>query len=206
MKNIFICCTLAIMLFGCSTNSGSPKGTVTAFIETLKKGDIEGIKKLITKSDVSLLEFAEKMGNTFGQGKNIQEDMRKEFMDKSKNISFDVKDEKIEGDNATVNVAITQDAKTTTQPFRLLKEDGSWKVSLTSTGLNMAGKEGDLNNPNINMADTLKKGMEQLKNINTDSLQKLMNEGMEKLKEMQKKNPEMLKKMEEAMKKLEQKQ
>ena len=70
----------------------------------------------------------------------------------------------------------------------------------------MAGKEGDLNNPDINMADSLKKGMEQLKNINSDSLQKLINGGMEKFKEIQKKNPEMLKQMEEAMKKLEQKQ
>lgn len=206
MKNIFICCTLTVLLFGCSTNTGSPKATVTAFIETLKKGDIQGLKKLITKSDVSLLEFAEKMGNTFGQGKNIQEEMRKKFMDQSKNVSFDVKDEKIEGDNATVNVAITQDAKTTTQPFKLIKEDGSWKVALTSTGMNMAGKDGDMNNSNINIADSLKKGMQQLQNMSTDSLQKLLNEGMEKLKEVQKKNPDVIKNMEEALKKMEQKQ
>lgn len=201
MKKIFILSTVIVLLFGCSSKPGSPKATVTSFIEAMKKGDMETIKKLITKSDASMLSMAESMGQLFGQDKNMQDKMKNEFIEKSKKVSFNIKDEKVEGDNAEVNVEITDGNKTTTQPFKLLKEDGSWKVSLISTGLNMANNNDDMNNTNINVADSINKAMGELKNVNTDSLQKIINEGQDKLKEILKKNPEAMKKLEEALKK-----
>jgi hypothetical protein len=166
----------------------------------MKKGDMESIKKLITKSDASMLAMAESVGKLFGQDQNMQDKMKNEFIEKSKNVSFNIKEEKVEGDKAEVNVEITDGSKTTTQPFKLLKEDGSWKISLISTGLNMANKDGDMNN--INVADSINKAFGELKNINVDSIQEKMNEGMDKLKEIQKNNPEGMKKLEEAMKKM----
>ena len=201
MKKIFILSSVIVLLFGCSATPGSPKATVISFIEAMKKGDMETIKKLITKSDASMLAMAESMGQLFGQDKNMQDKMKNEFIEKSKKVSFNIKDEKVEGDNAEVNVEITDGNKTTTQPFKLLKEDGSWKVSLISTGLNMANNNDDMNNTNINVADSINKAMGELKNLNTDSLQKIMNENQDKVKEIMKKNPDAMKKLEEALKK-----
>ncbi|WP_462220793.1 DUF4878 domain-containing protein [Ferruginibacter sp.] len=201
MKKIFILTSVIVLLFGCSGTPGSPKATVISFIEAMKKGDMETIKKLITKSDASMLSMAESMGQLFGQDKNMQDKMKNEFIEKSKKVSFNIKDEKVEGDNAEVNVEITDGNKTTTQPFKLLKEDGSWKVSLISTGLNMANNNDDMNNTNINVADSINKAMGELKNLNTDTLQKIMNENQDKVKEIMKKNPDAMKKLEEALKK-----
>ncbi len=202
MKYILSLLTV-LVLVGCKGDMATPKGTVTAFIEAMKKGDIEGVKKLITKSDLSLLNTAESLAKTFGQdAAAMTEKIKKEFIEKSKTVSYTVKDEKINGDKAEVNVEVKESGNTTTQPFQLLKEDGNWKISFTSTGLNMAGKDGNMNNENINIADSIKKGMEQLKNINPDSLKAMMTEGFEKLKDIKEKNPEAVKKMEEMLKRL----
>ncbi len=205
MKYILGFLTIAVLLFSCKGDAGSPKGTVGAFIEAMKKGDVEAVKKLITKSDASMLDLAQSMSKTFaGASGDITEKMKAEFIEKSKNVSFSIKDEKIDGDKAEVNVEIKENEKTTTEPFKLLKEDGSWKISLLSTGLNMGASHsgGNMNDENVNVADSLKKGMEQLKNINMDSLSNQMKEGLDKLKELKEKNPEAMKKMEEAMKKM----
>ena len=202
MKYILSLVTI-LVLVGCKSDLATPKGTVSAFIEAMKKGDIEGVKKLITKSDLSLLNTAESLAKTFGQDATaMTEKIKKEFIEKSKTVSYTVKDEKIDGDKAEVNVEVKESDKTTTQPFQLLKEDGNWKISFTSTGLNMANKDGNMNNENINIADSIKKGLEQLKNINPDSLKAMMKDGFEKLKDIKEKNPEAVKKMEEVLKRL----
>jgi hypothetical protein len=207
MKKILGFLFFVVLLAGCKTDTSSPKGTVNAFIEAMKKGDLETVKKLITKSDVSMLNFAESMAKNFGSDKNMSEKIKTEFIEKSKTVSYAVKDEKVDGNNAEVYVEIKENDKTTTQPFKLVKEDGSWKISLISTGFNAAGNDQNGNNlENINIADSLKKGMEQLKNMNMDSLNRAMKERMDKLKELKEKNPEMMKQMEEQMKKMQEQQ
>ena len=202
MKYIVSLFTAFVLLTGCKSDTASPKGTVNAFFEAMKKGDIETVKKLITKSDLSFITMAEGFSKMAGKEMDITEKMKSEFIEKSKNVSFNIKDEKIEGDKADVTVEIKENEKTTSQVFKLLKEEGNWKLSLMSTGMNMAGKDGNMHNENINIADSLKKGMEQLQNLNMDSVSGKMKEGLEKLKELQQKNPEAMKKMEEAMKKM----
>lgn len=205
MKYIFSFLTVAILIVGCKNDTGSPKGTVAAFIEAMKKGDIEAVKKLVTKNDASIFAMAESVAKSFGKTDEIEK-MKKEFIEKSKDVSFAIKDEKIDGDKATVNVDITQDSKTTTQPFQLIKEDGSWKLSFSSTRFNMGGANRDMNDVDINMGDSIKKAMEHFKDMNLDSLKDKMKEAGDKVKEFQKNNPDAVKKMEEAMKKLEEAQ
>jgi hypothetical protein len=202
MKYILSLLTAAILFMGCKSDANSPKGTVTTFIEAMKKGDIEGVKKLLTKADLSLMNTAEAAAKLFTKDNDIVDKMKAEFIEKSKNVTYTVKDEKIDGDKADVNVDIKENDKTTTQAFKLLKEEGNWKISFTSTGLGMGGKSGDMNMDNINIADSIKKGLDEFKKINMDSLTGSMKEGIEQLKDFQKKNPEAVKKMEEAINKM----
>lgn len=211
MKKLFACISLVMLLYSCNTGgSGSPKGTVEAFIAAAKTGNMAEVKKYITKSDVSLLEMAENMMTQFNpsQAAEMKEKMSKEFKEKTKDAKIDVKDEKIDGDKATVNVAFVNDGKTEEHPFSLVKEDGVWKISLTSTGMGNSGAtDKDIDAmKNMNMdslkgaisqgmkelsnmnKDSLKKAMEELKKINTDSLRKVMEEGMKELDKL-KENP-----------------
>jgi ketosteroid isomerase-like protein len=218
MKKIIGLLSIIVLLAACNgSDTSSPKGTVTAFIEAMKKGDIEGVKKLVTKSDLSMLTMAETMAKSFGQDMNIDEKMKKDFAEKSKDVSFTVKDEKITGNDAEVNVEVKEKDKTETHPFKLLKEDGSWKISLISTGMAMSGSAERSHNDNMN-ADSLRgimqKGMDELKNMNSDSLQQKLKEGLKNVnmdslkREMQKgleqleKNPDASKQMKEALKKM----
>lgn len=180
MRKLLVLMLLSAVIFqGCGGQSGSPKDVINSFLNAMKTGDLKVMKQYLTKSDVGYLEMAENMAKNFGLGDSATEKMQNEFKAKSKDASFEVKDEKINGDNATVNVAVTQNGKTETQPFELKKEDGKWKVSLMSTGLNRAGMSSEdmqkamegvkkLNSDSI--ADMLKKSQEELKKLNMDSL------------------------------------
>lgn len=196
MKYIFGFLTIAILMVGCSGgDASSPKGTMVAFIEASKKGDIEAVKKLISKNDLA-------MWNSFTQllGKDsaMIEKKKQEFVEQYKDVTYAVKDEKIDGDKAVVNLEIKDKDSTVSHPFNLVKEDGSWKVSLMSSAFSHNG----MNDANINIGDSIKKGLEQMKNINIDSLHGAMKEGLQKLKELEKTDPEAAKRIEEAMKKL----
>ena len=209
MKYIFSFLTIAVLLMGCNSDLSSPKGTVTAFIEAMKKGDIEGSKKFLSKDDLAMWATAESFAKMMGKDAEITDAMKKEFIEKSKNVSYTVKDEKINGDKAEVNVEIKDHDSTTTQPFQLLKEDGSWKLSLMSTGLNMGGSHGNMSAGNINIGDSIKKAMDslnsgynKLQQMNADSINIKLKEGMQKIKEFEDKNPDATKRMEDAIKKM----
>lgn len=200
MKKVFACIGLLLVLYSCKTaNSGSPKVTVAAFIEASKQGNLEEIKKHITKSDASLLEMGENFIAKINPeaAKDMKEKMAKEFKEKTSNAKIEVKDEKIDGDNATVNVEFMLDGKRETRPFSLVKEDGSWKISLISTGMNNAGSDGgdqkeamkSMSPDSLNAA--ISKGMEELNKMDRDSLKKAMSDAMkeiEKLKDTPKKD------------------
>ncbi len=197
MRKLLLIVTIASLLFSCSgtnTNSDSPKGIVNAFIEASKQGDIDGIKKYITAQDVKLLEIGQQfIGILDSTQKNkIQEEMAEEFKKGTKDVAINIGSEKIDGDNATVDVSTTKDGKTETHAFALKKESGQWKISLVSTGMRSSGmtqEEMDTKMKNLDdgmkgMNDSIAKAMEQLKKISPDSLKKLMNQSVEQLKKL----------------------
>lgn len=191
MKKILTCICIIAVLYSCNNaGSNSPKGAVTAFIEASKKGDIAELKKYITKSDVSMLEMGENMMAQFNP-KGMQEmkdKMAKEFKEKTGDAKIEIKDEKIDGNNATVNVTFDVNGKTENRPFSLVKEEGVWKVSLISTGM----KNADSNEQDA---------AEAMKSVNMDSLKSAISQGME---EMNKMNKDSFKNaMQEAMKEIE---
>jgi hypothetical protein len=203
MKRIFFTIVIATLFAACNTGaSDTPKGVVNAFFEAAKKGDIEGIKKYITSSDLSMLEMGQRMMSSFDSSKkgDVFKQLSEEFSKQTKDVKFDLGNEKIDGDNATVDVTVTENGKAPeTHPFTLKKESGQWKISLSSTGMKESGmsqQEIDGNMQKIHdemkklntegIKDTIQKAMEELKKINPDSLKKLMKEGDKQLQELKK--------------------
>jgi hypothetical protein len=214
MKNIVSILVAVFILAACKNSSTStPSAAVTTFLEITKKGDIAGLKKIVTKSDIGILEFGEAAADAFSGGKEMIDKMKKEFIAKSENVSYKILSEKIDGNTAEVSVEIKQNEKTSTQPFKLLKEDGAWKVSLTSTGMGGDSK-GMPDLSNINLKDSLSKALQEfsklniadsisnaLNGLNKDSINREVERSMQKIKEVMEKNPAEVKKIEEALKK-----
>ncbi len=156
--------------------SGDPKATLVAFFESLSKMDIEGARKYATADSKGMLDMME-MGMKMGKGNN---EMGR--FDKNK-IEFG--DVAINGDNAIVPIKEKGKENGESVSFPLKKEGGAWKVAFdmgTMMGLGMQ-KMKDINPA---LADSLGKAMEQFKNIDTDSLQALMKNGMQSLDSIKK--------------------
>src|SRR6187551_304793 len=115
MKHVLSALVLAIVLFSCkSVSSGSPKDTVSSFIKAAREGNLTELKKYISKSDVSMLELGENLLAKVDPeaSRNMKDKMMTEFTEKTKDAKVEIKDEKIDGDNATVNVQFTNNGKT----------------------------------------------------------------------------------------------
>jgi hypothetical protein len=188
MKKILLFLSVAILFMACNSGGNSPKATVEAMFAAMKTGNLDDMKKFITKSDVAMLEAAEKfMGALDPEAvKKAREKMTTEFKDKVKDVTYVVKDEKITGDNATVTAEITQNGKTESQNFDLVKEDGAWKISFMKSGFSggdKANMDEEMKNLNADsIASKIKQGMEQMKDVNMDSMRQEMNKALDKLK------------------------
>jgi len=200
MKKIVLLIICAALFSECSGPlNNSPEAVVASFIDAVRKGDIEELKKYISSQDVSLLQLGENfIGNLDSASvRQMKEKMSTELRNKTSNAKIDIKDEKIDGDNATVNVNFNIDGKDNLQSFLLLKENGVWKISMSSTGMKSAGITNDnlqegmkqLNEGMKNMdglKDSINKAFKKYKNINTDSLKKIIDDSkaeMDKLTE-----------------------
>jgi hypothetical protein len=186
-----------LIILCCSCQSGasdSPKKTAAAFIEAAKQGDIDAIKKQITKSDAGLLEMGENFLSQLDSSgsSKLSDEMKKSFSAQTKAATIEIKEEKIEGNRATVNVKFSKDGRSETRPFNLLKEDGKWKISLLSTGLqNTGAKQQDINNmlqsSNLDsLKETISKSMKAFTQINKDSLKKTIKERMKEVEKRMK--------------------
>lgn len=185
MKKILLFLSAAIFMMACNSGGNSPKATVDAMFAAMKTGNLDDMKKYITKSDVAFLEAAEKVMVAFDPdaAKKMREKMAAEFKDKVKDVTYVLKDEKITGDNATLTAEITQNGKTESQNIDLLKEDGVWKVSFTKSkfsGSDKAKMEEELKNMSPDSLESkIKQGLQEMKNINPDSLRQQINKALD---------------------------
>lgn len=197
MKRILFALGLIICFAACKETAVPPTIVLNDMFAAMKKGDITEMKKYITKSDVALLEAAEKfMTSVDPEGiKKIKDRMTEELKVNAGHIEYSLKNEKIDGDHATVEAEIiTKDTaavngkKITTQTFELVKEDNSWKIALTKPGNEMFNSM--KGNRGAQKGD-LKTGIEKLKNMDPDSLKMLIRKGLQALDSMkkQKNNP-----------------
>lgn len=180
MKKIIALLCLAAGFAACNTKTDqtSPTATIDAMFTAMKSGNMEDIKKFITKKDVDFLESTEKFMNSIDSGaiQKMKTKMGEEFKNKVKDVKYTLKNEKVDGDKATVDAEVTDGAKVDKHTFNLIKEDGAWKISLLNSG-----GDGMFNSMKGNMGnDTkdLEKELEKFKNMNRDSLKMLMDKGM----------------------------
>ncbi|MBX2933997.1 MAG: DUF4878 domain-containing protein [Ferruginibacter sp.] len=187
MKKLILGFCLLAGIAACNTHSDmtSPTGTIDAMFTAMKNGNMDDIKKFITKKDVQFLESAEKLVTSVDPDAiaKMKSKMGDEFKTKVKDVKYTLKNEKVDGDKATVDAEVTENGKTESHTFNLVKEDGAWKISLLNSGDGMFNSmKGDMG-PGT---QDIEKGLERLKNMNPDSLKMLMQKGMDALDSMKK--------------------
>jgi len=183
---------LLFCLATCKQPANAPGVVLEDMFSAMKNGNIEEMKKHITKSDVAMLEVAENFmaGIDSGSMYKIKSRMREELKENARYIDFNIKNETIDGNRATVeteiiikDTSLQEGQKVTKQKFELIKEDNAWKIALSkpenqlfnSMKGNMGARKGDL-----------KEGLEKLQKINPDTLKMLIRKGVEALDSMQK--------------------
>lgn len=187
MKKLILGFCLLAGIAACNTHADmtSPSGTIDAMFTSMKNGNMDDIKKFITKKDVQFLESAEKLVTSVDPDAvaKMKSKMGDEFKNKVKDVKYTLKNEKVDGDKATVDAEVTENGKTDTHTFNLVKEDGAWKISLLNSGDGMFNSmKGDMG-PG---SQDIEKGLEKLKNMNPDSLKMLMQKGMDAMDSMKK--------------------
>ena len=115
----------ALMIAACQQASDqtlSPTETMRALNEASKKKDVETIKKLISKETSELLEQSAK-----DQNSTVDALLRKDSGAPFQKLP-EMRNEKITGDTATVEIKNTADENWESMP--LVKENGVWKIAL----------------------------------------------------------------------------
>jgi hypothetical protein len=126
-KPLFALSLCVLAMLACKLGSSSPTATFKAFFEAQKKSDVTAIKKTLSKASLALLEKAAK-----AQNKTLDAAITEAFAGGSKTEQLpESRNEKIDGDNATLEIQDTDTKKWETMYF--VKEDGNWKVALDRT-------------------------------------------------------------------------
>jgi hypothetical protein len=125
---LFIVALCALFIVACgggAANTGkdrTPIETLKALNEASKKKDADGIKKLLSKGTLKLLDEAAQKEKT-----TPDELLRREGGAPMATLP-EIRGEKIEGDTAYVE--IKNDITNEDEKMPLVKEDGEWKVAL----------------------------------------------------------------------------
>ena len=108
----------------CSKLGGSsPTATLKAFYEATQKKDAEGIKKTLSKGTLEMLE-----GFAKAQNKTLDESLKSGLAnDTSSGNMPETRNEKVDGDKATVEVKNDKTGQWESVPF--VKEEGNWKIA-----------------------------------------------------------------------------
>jgi hypothetical protein len=121
-----LCAALAVVftVSACSLLGGStPTATFKSFYDASKKKDVPAMKKSLSKGTLDMFDKIAKEQNktTDEMLKDIDKDDKSEKMPETRN-------EKINGDTATLEVKNDKTNKWDSLPF--VKENGNWKIAL----------------------------------------------------------------------------
>jgi hypothetical protein len=120
------CIALAVVMAAsaCSLLRGSsPTATFKSFFDASKKKDVPAMKKALSKGTLDMFDKIAKEQNKTTD--DLLKDIDKE--DKSEKLP-ETRNEKINGDTATLEVKNEKTGKWDTLPFA--KENGDWKIAL----------------------------------------------------------------------------
>jgi Domain of unknown function (DUF4878) len=126
---------LAIGLASCSRSS--PTSTFKSFFEAQQKKDVAGMKKTLSKGSMAMLEKGAKAKN-----QSVDQAITEGFNNPASKTDKipELRNEKIEGENATLEVQDEESKKWETVYF--VKEDSDWKIALDKTVEEMLKKIG----------------------------------------------------------------
>ena len=164
MKKVLLFLIFCGFVFvGCNSTGNDPKATLNAFFDAMAKQDIEAAKKLTTAESKGMIEMMEK-GMQMAKQTNQTEKYDKQRMEIGEAL--------VEGDKATI--PIKDKISGESSKFILKKEGGIWKVAFDMASImemaNDKMKEKGLNE------DSLSKMMQEMKDMNIDSLRKSFDE------------------------------
>jgi hypothetical protein len=114
---------LVLAVAACSLlSSSTPTATFKHFFEASKKKDPAAIRKTLSKGSLEMFDKIAKEQNktTDDMLKEVDKDGKSETMPETRN-------EKIDGDTATLEIKNQKTDKWDTLPF--VKEDGEWKIA-----------------------------------------------------------------------------
>jgi hypothetical protein len=112
---------LGLVAAACNKAGSSPTATAKAFYEAAKSKDVSGMKSLMSKSLIDTLDKAAK-----AEHKSVEDVLKASNEAAPPPVTFETRNEKIDGDKATIEV--NQDGKGRWQTVNFIKEDGSWKL------------------------------------------------------------------------------
>ncbi len=106
-----------------ATSTGTPIDAYKAAYEARKNKDIAALKKLMSKD---VLEFLTMVAEAEEKKKATLDDQLKELCEKPQAATAEARNEKIDGDNATIEYL---DEKGAWKQMEFTKEDGVWKIA-----------------------------------------------------------------------------
>ena len=120
---LFALALCAFVLAACNAAStGSPTETLKKFVDASQKKDVAAMKQTLSKGTMELIEKSAQ------QQKTTVDELLKKDSPTQMTETPEIRNEKIEGDTATVEVKNTVTGNFDTLPF--VKEDGQWKLAL----------------------------------------------------------------------------
>ena len=170
MKNLSLvfCFACAMVLMGsCSSSpAGNPRDTLSAFFDAMSKKDMETVRKLTTSESKGIIDMMQ-MGMNMANDNSALANYDKANMEIGEAV--------INGDEATVITKEKTSGESVT--FSLKKQEGAWKVAF-DMGSMMQMATDKMKKKGVS-TDSLKMMMNEMKNLNMDSLQKILKEGID---------------------------
>ena len=131
---------LVLLFFvGCGGGGhpSSPLGVVKAYLEAYKDSDYDEMADFVTDTEAEKIQAYEDILD------QVSDQMGDAVLDQMEQmlsaLQYNVQDEQINGDKATVNVTLTWSGNSMEQGFGLIKEEGMWKIE---SGLSLGGGGG----------------------------------------------------------------
>ena len=130
-RDLVVALSLLILSVLACKSSGlgsSPTSTYKAFFDAQKKKDVAAIKKTLSKGSLDMMEKAARE-----QKKTVDEALKEGLENPAAKADKvpPTRNEKIDGNNATLEVQDEESKKWETMYF--VKENGDWKIALDKT-------------------------------------------------------------------------
>jgi len=130
-RDLLVALSLLILSVLACKSSGpgsSPTSTYKAFFDAQKKKDVAAIKKSLSKGSLDMMEKAARE-----QKKTVDEALKEGLESPAAKAEKapPTRNEKIDGNNATLEVQDEESKKWETMYF--VKENGAWKIALDKT-------------------------------------------------------------------------